>query len=102
LLISPPNFYNKTDIIIAEKAKEIEEMFILRGPLSAKEIYDIKTDKFIYLLKTTQQTLSSKPTNRSTFGPMRECHSGDAVGSESINFGEFCFVLMGFFFIIYF
>jgi hypothetical protein len=49
LLISPPNFYNGTDIIIAEKAKEIEEMFILRGPLSAKEIYDIKTDKFIYL-----------------------------------------------------
>jgi len=49
-------------------------------------------------LKTTQQTLSSKPTNRSTFGPMRECHSGDAVGSESINFGEFCFVLMGFFY----
>jgi hypothetical protein len=49
LLISPPNFYNKTDIIIAEKAKEIEEMFILRGPLPAKEIYDIKTDKFIYL-----------------------------------------------------
>jgi hypothetical protein len=27
---------------------------------------------------------------------MRECQSGDAVGSESINIGEFCFVSMGF------
>jgi hypothetical protein len=32
---------------------------------------------------------------------MRECQSGDAVGSESINFGEFCFVLMGFFYYLF-